>query len=81
MIAWPFANWRLIAAAGIFAVLAYGAWEINDRAYDRGYAARVTEETTATKERTNAANRADDAARRCAADPGCRLQNDGYRRD
>lgn len=78
---WFLANWRVVAAGGLVAALAYGAWHINDRAYDRGYAARVAEESTATKERTDAANRADDTARRCAADPGCRLQNDGYRRD
>lgn len=40
--------------------------------------ARVQAEEQA---RVDKANKADDAARRCAADPRCRLLNDGFRRD
>lgn len=74
-------NLKLVIAAAVLAALALAGWRIGDRAYDRGYGARVAEEAAVIKERTDAATRADDDARRCAADPGCRLQDDGYRRD
>ena len=42
------------------------------------YAAQATQQL---KEKSDAASKADDDARRCASDPDCRLSNDGYRRD
>lgn len=46
-----------------------------------GYAKAVAERHELTTEALNDAIKADDAARRCASDPACRLSNDGYRRD
>lgn len=49
--------------------------------YQQGYDARIADEARAIKEKVDASNRADDAARRCSADPACRLRVDPYRRD
>ena len=46
-----------------------------------GKAVCVASSYSITLEKNNAASHADDAARRCAADPACRLSNDGYKRD
>lgn len=74
-------NLKLIAA-GAFAIgILAAVWWIDGTAYDRGYNSRVAEEAALIQEKSNAANRADDAARRCAADPTCRLSDDIYRRD
>lgn len=81
MIGALFANWRILLTLLAPILLAIIAWGIDGHGYDRGYAARVAEEATIIRERTDAANRADDDARRCAADPACRLSNDGWRRD
>ena len=43
--------------------------------------AGIADEARVAQEKLDATNRANDAARKCAADPACRLQNDGYRRD
>lgn len=81
MLAALLANWRL--ALGVAAVIGLGlaAWRIDSRAYERGRTSALAEQAAVIRERTDAANRADDAARRCAGDPACRLQDDGYRRD
>jgi len=70
-------------ALKVAAVLTAGwfAWSWNDRAWQRGYDARIAEETATVKEKTDAANRADGDAARCVLDPACRVQNDGFRRD
>ena len=46
-----------------------------------GYAKAISENRLLTTEALQDAVKADEAARRCASDPACRLSNDGYRRD
>lgn len=81
VITWCKANWKLVAAGLVLAALAWGAWQIDAAATDRCEAGFEAREARHLKEQTNAANAADDAARRCAGDPACRLSDDGYRRD
>jgi hypothetical protein len=64
----------VLAAAGI-----YAGWR--HAVYQAGQDSVRAEITAHDKERTDAANRADDAAGRCARDPDCRMQDDGFRRD
>lgn len=71
----------IIGGTAAFAVLAFLWWRVDASAYHRGYAARVTEEVAADARRMNDATHADDDARRCAADPDCRLRRDPYQRD
>jgi len=78
---WLLANWRIVAAAGVLAALSLAAWRINDMAYERGKASVVADQIQIERRLTDDANRADADARRCAADPACRMQNDGHRRD
>lgn len=68
---------KLAAVGAALLALAYVASAIHKAGYNAATATVATQE----KERTNAANRADDAARRCAVDPDCRLRDDGLRRD
>lgn len=81
MIAFTLTHWRTVAALGAVAVLALLAWRINDLAYERGKADVLAERIQIERRLTDEANRADADARRCAADPACRLQSDGWRRD
>jgi len=78
---WLAGNWRIVAALGILAALALVVWRINDMAYDRGKASVVADQIQTERRLTDEANRADADARRCAADPECLRQNDGWRRD
>lgn len=75
--------WLIGAGLAAAVALAVGAmaWTINDRAYDRGYAARAAEAEAETRRRLKDVTDADEAHRACAADPHCRLQSDGFRRD
>lgn len=60
--------------------LTVAGWLKYDIARDAVQAFRsklFTQEARRVKDATNA----DDAARRCTLDPGCRLRNDGWRRD
>lgn len=81
MIAAFLANWKLVLVG--LALLGAGALvlKINNDAYDRGYAAYQAEVAAATREKTDAANRADSDAARCSLDPACRLRDDGFKRD
>jgi hypothetical protein len=72
---------KLYAILALVAVCIVAAGSIALRIRADGYNSRVVEEVRATTKRSTNANRADDAARRCAADPDCRLSNDGFRRD
>jgi len=81
MIALAVKHWRVVAALGVIAALALLAWRINDKAFDRGKASVVADQIQTERRLTDDANRADADARRCAADPACRMQNDGHRRD
>lgn len=69
----------LIAAAVIAGLLGVGSVYLKGRS--DGYAKAIAETHQLTTEALNDAIKADDAARRCASDPACRLSNDGYRRD
>lgn len=68
----------LFGAAALAAVAF--AWWAGHALYNAGYQARVVEETAAAQEKTDASNRADDAARLCSTDPVCRLRSDPYER-
>ena len=46
-----------------------------------GYAKAIAQQHIVTTEALQDAVKADEAARRCASDPACRLSNDGFRRD
>jgi len=73
--------WKPIAA-GIAALLIIAAcWRIHDAIWQAGYDARTAQAAAEVQRKLHDANLADDASRRCAADPACRLSNDGYRRD
>lgn len=78
MIALPFMFYVRLALVALV-LGAIGGVYMKGRA--DGYAKHVSEIALIAKEKTDAANRADDAARRCSADPACSLSNDGYRRD
>lgn len=87
IVAWPLVkafllnNWRLIAIGGIaLALVVWHKVEVS-RAWHAGRAALVAEQAAEAKRRNDNAQEADAAARRCAADPACRLQDDGHRRD
>lgn len=78
MFALPFMVYVRLAAV-LLVLAAIGGVYMKGRS--DGYDKHVVEVTLIAKEKTDAANLADDAARRCAADPACSLSNDGYRRD
>lgn len=59
------------------AVLAVLKYDVARDAVQAYRAKTLTKEA----ERVKAATDADDGSRRCALDPGCRLRNDGWRRD
>lgn len=87
IIAWPIfqafikANWKpIVVVAGLIAVWSWHKIEVN-RAWYAGRAALRAEQAEEAKRRNADAQEADAAARRCAADPACRLQDDGFRRD
>lgn len=87
IVAWPIAKafltayWKPLAlVAGVLALIGWHKWEVS-RAWHAGRAALVAEQAEEAKKRGSDAQKADDAARRCSADPACRLQDDGHRRD
>lgn len=69
----------LIAGAVLGALIMSGSLYLKGRS--DGYAKAIAERVELTTEALQDAIKADDAARRCASDPACRLSNDGYRRD
>lgn len=69
----------LIAAMVLGALIMSGSLYLKGRS--DGYAKAVAERHQLTTEALQDAVKADEAARRCASDPACRLSNDGYRRD
>lgn len=87
IIAWPLiqaflkANWKPIAIViGLLGLWTWHKIEVN-KAWHAGRAALIAEQAEEAKRRNADAQAADAAARRCAADPACRLQDDGHRRD
>lgn len=87
IVAWPIiqtfiqANWKIFAViAGTLGLLAWHKIEVN-RSWYAGRAALKAEQVEEAKRRNADAQEADAAARRCTADPACRLQDDGFRRD
>ena len=80
-LSWLLTNWRV--ALAVLAVVGAGllVLKVENDAYRRGEAACAAQAAAADRERTDAANRADDDARRCLLDPDCRLRDDGFRRD
>jgi hypothetical protein len=87
IIAWPFvktflkANWKPVAAAGV--VLFGVVWhklQVQE-AWTAGRAALLAEQAEEAKRRNENAQAADAVARKCAANPACRLLDDGHRRD
>lgn len=87
IVAWPViqaflkANWKIIAA--VSAIVLLWTWhkiEVN-KAWYAGRSALIAEQVEEAKRRNADAQAADAAARKCAADPACRLQDDGHRRD
>ena len=69
----------LIAGAVLGALIMSGSLYLKGRS--DGYAKAIAERHELTTEALQDAVKADEAARRCASDPACRLSNDGYRRD
>lgn len=69
----------LIAAMVLGAFVMSGSLYLKGRS--DGYAKAIAERQQLTTEALQDAVKADEAARRCASDPACRLSNDGYRRD
>ena len=78
---WAIANWRLLAGVAAGLALIAAVWWIDSRGYERGKSAALIEQSAKDRRLTDEANRADADARRCAADPACRMQSDGWRRD
>jgi hypothetical protein len=87
IVAWPLikafltANWKLVAAVGV--VLFGIVWhklQVRE-AWTAGRAALIAEQSEEAKRRGANAQAADAIARQCAADPACRLLDDGNRRD
>lgn len=81
MLLFALKNWRLIAIAAAVLAVAIFLWRWDSAAYDRGYAGHQSKVIGITQEKTDAAQKADEAARACATDDGCRLSDDGFRRD
>ena len=80
-IAWAFINTKLgrtVIAAGLI-VAAFGWYTLHVR--NQAVQAERVRQKYEEAERVRKATQADDAARRCATDPRCRLLNDGWRRD
>ena len=80
-IAWAFINTKLgrtVIAAGLI-VAAFGWYTLHVR--NQAVQAERVRQQYEEAERVRKATQADDAARRCATDPRCRLLNDGWRRD
>ena len=80
-IAWAFINTKLgrvIILAGLI-VVAFGWYTLHVR--NLAVQAERVRQQYEEAERVRKATQADDAARRCATDPRCRLLNDGWRRD
>ena len=80
-IAWAFINTKLgrtVIAAGLI-VVAFGWYTLRVR--NLAVQAERVRQQYEEAERVRKATQADDAARRCATDPRCRLLNDGWRRD
>lgn len=77
---WLIKNWRLVLAIAAAVAVFFALIWVDQRGYDRGYQTHQAEIAKQEKERTNAANRADDDARRCAGDPACLMSDDGYQR-
>lgn len=69
----------LIAGVALGALIMSGSLYLKGRS--DGYAKAIAERHELTTEALQDAVKADEAARRCASDPACRLSNDGYRRD
>lgn len=87
IVAWPLiqafvkANWKFIAiAAGILALVGWHQLQVS-KAWHLGRKALLAEQAEEAKRRNADAQEADAAARKCAADPSCRMQDDGFRRD
>lgn len=87
IVAWPLIqafvakNWRVIGVVvGFLLVLGWHQLQVN-KAWREGRAALIQEQADEAKRRNADAQAADAAARKCSADPACRLQNDGHRRD
>lgn len=87
IIAWPLirafvaANWKAIGlVVGFLAVLGWHQLQIH-KAWRAGREALIAEQAEEAKRRNADAQNADAAARKCSADPACRLQDDGHRRD
>lgn len=80
---WQFvkSNWRSIALVVAFVAL-FGWHKVQVwSAYKEGRAAVIAEQAKEAQRRDDNAKAADDDARKCAADPTCRLRDDGWRRD
>lgn len=71
---------RLALCAALAAALIAGAGLLHHKIYAEGYAACLADAASIAREKTDAANKADDAARRCFNDPACRLSDDGFER-
>lgn len=76
--AWKFRVPLAALAAALFLVWSYYA--VDDAGYKRGYETRVAEEAAEAKKRVEDATKADENARRCAADPECRMRSDEWER-
>lgn len=74
-------HWRALAVAAGAIALVLAAWRWDAAAVRRGYEACRAEIIAAEERRTEDATDADEAARRCAADPECRMRRDPFRRD
>lgn len=71
-----------IARYAVALVVILGALALIYREGRKNGEATLRAEIAAEQERKlRNATKADDDAMRCAADPGCRLQSDGHRRD
>lgn len=74
-------HWRIaFFVVGFLSVWGWHRYKINE-AWSDGRNALIEEQVEDAKRRNADAEKADADARRCAADPGCRVQNDGFRRD
>jgi hypothetical protein len=69
---------RIAVVAG---VIITGLWFVYREGRKNGEASVRAEIAAENKRRLDRAILADDDAKRCAADPSCRLQSDGFRRD
>lgn len=76
-------GWQVRAAlfAGAIAAILFGVYQVYSAGWRDGRNALIAEQARIVADKLKGAADADEASRACAANPDCRMRNDGFRRD